>query len=73
MFTGWLEILKPTINPLIHEQLNPLLAPGLSGLPLNRLPFQNSGRLPLLKLLPSASASQQVSSLGITIQPAQGL
>lgn len=61
VFTGWLEILKPTINSLLSTRnQNPLLAFSLSDLQLNRAPFQNWGRLSLLMAF-SMNLSQPVS------------
>lgn len=49
VFTGWLEILKPTITSLLSTRnQNPLPAFRLLGPQLNRVPFQNRGRLSLL-------------------------
>lgn len=61
VFTGWLEILKPTINSLLSTRnQNPLLAFGLSDPQLNRVPFQNWGRLSLLMAF-SMNLSQPAS------------
>ena len=51
MFTGWLEILKLTINSLLSTRnQNPLLLFRLSDPQLNRALFQNLGRLFFLKV-----------------------
>lgn len=61
VFTGWLEILKAAINSLLSTRnQNPLLAFGLSHPPLDRVLFQNWGRLILLMAF-SMNPSQPAS------------